>query len=315
MAQIISFAAARTRLADNDKITRSTVVKAFLTDLQSDGRSSSTIVGHRNELRRYGQYLDETEQDWQTITPAALNIYARTRADNGVSSRTSLVITMRVFYGWASDPGQGPLVARNPAERLKTPKRPKATPRSLNAEQVRQLLAALDREAEKDASLRMQRDRVLLLTALYTGARAAELAGLYWPDLDLISGVAVVRKGKGAKGRAMKLRPEVCTLLSAWRVLQAGSPDAPVFSLGADPLVPNRVGKIVRRYARLTRLPLTAHVLRHTFATTALRRSGNLYSVSKALGHAQLQQTMVYVRGDPRDSESAIDSLPGIDDW
>lgn len=146
--------------------------------------------------------------------------------------------------------------------------------------------------------------------------RAAELAALRWSEADLVAGVITVMKGKGQKGRAIKVHPDLLPVLVTWRDVQpVHLADGPVFSLTAEPIIPNRVGKIAHRYAGATRLPLTAHVLRHTFATQALRRSGNVYAVSKALGHAQLQQTMIYVRVDPHDGEPAIDALPGTSEW
>lgn len=91
--------------------------------------------------------------------------------------------------------------------------------------------------------------------------------------------------------------------------------DQPVFSLTKDAIVSNRVGKIARTYAKELHLPITGHVLRHTFATWALRKSQNLYSVSKALGHAQLTQTEIYLLSDPKDSEPAVEALPSLKEW
>ena len=147
--------------------------------------------------------------------------------------------------------------------------------------------------------------------------RAAELAALCWSTVDLNSHVIVVEKGKGQKGRALKIHPELEPILTAWHAQQPlKASDGPVFAIEMNTaLVPNRIGKIMRRYAKATGLPLTAHVLRHSFATHALRRSGNLYAVSKALGHGQLQQTMIYIRTDARDGEPAIDAMPSMADW
>ncbi len=91
--------------------------------------------------------------------------------------------------------------------------------------------------------------------------------------------------------------------------------EAPVFSLDKLPITSGRVGKVARHYARKLRLPLTAHVLRHTFATWSLRRSGNLYAVSKALGHSQVAQTEIYVSADVEDLRSTVEQLPGLESW
>lgn len=327
MGQILSFASARAKLAQAREVSLTATCHDFLADLTVAERSPRTIDQHRAELRRYGVWLDEHIMDWRTVTPADLASYTRTRAHLSPSSRSALITTLHVFYAWCVEQE---ILQASPAERLKTPKRTKAAPRALNSSQIRILLTYLDQELH-DAQIRaeqvgiagissesrIQRDQALLLTALYTGMRAAELAALRWPAVDLESGILVVEKGKGRKGRALKIHPDLLPILKAWKITQGlGSADAPVFVLsGHEPLVPNRVGKIARRYAKATGLPLTAHVLRHTFATHALRNSGNIYAVSKALGHGQLQQTTIYVRVDARDGEPAIDAMPNLNAW
>lgn len=313
MAAIISFAAARARAVRDDQ-DRGVAIAAFLTDLAVAERSDRTIEGHRNELRRYAAWLDDQAIDWLRVSPADLAEYARTRADRGPSSRSSLVITLRVFYRWVVDQEIGLL--RSPADKLHTPKRPKAAPRALSSEQIVTLLAYIDDQAITTSTPAAWRDRALVITALYTGFRAAELAALRWSALDLAGLTATVMEGKGARGRTVKLHSDLVAVLARWREKQRNTPDAPVFALSGDRvLAADRVGKIVHTIAVATGLPLTAHVLRHSFATAALRRSHHLYSVSRALGHRQIQTTMVYLRRDASDTDAAVDSLPNRGEW
>jgi integrase len=156
----------------------------------------------------------------------------------------------------------------------------------------------------------------VLLTALYAGLRACELSALRWRQIDQVAGAINVEISKGHKGRAVPLHPSLARVLADWRITQELEGDsAPVFSLDGAPICPNRIGKIARRVAQSTGLPLTAHVLRHTFATSGLRGSGNIYAVSKALGHAQLKQTEIYIAASTRDSMPAVAALPDIDSW
>jgi site-specific recombinase XerD len=280
----------------------------FVADLKLAGRAPRTIEGHELELQRLGRWCHEGGQRWHELTRKTLTNYTRLRADLGHSSRSNMLCSLRTFFRWAVEQEY---VSMSPAATFKTPKRPAPLPRALTLPQIRELVAYLRSQEGR----RGRRDEALLLTALYAGLRAAELAGLRWPMIDLAGGVINIRLSKGGKGRSVKVHQALAELLASWREVQALGEASPVFSLDQVPIKPNRVGKIARRIALATGLPLTAHSLRHSFATHALRRGGNLYSVSKALGHAQLKQTEVYLAADESDSAPAVDSLPALDSW
>ncbi len=54
----------------------------------------------------------------------------------------------------------------------------------------------------------------------------------------------------------------------------------------------------------------TAHVLRHTFATTLVRGGADLVLVAELLGHARLETTRGYTRPTAADRLKALDLLP-----
>ncbi len=69
------------------------------------------------------------------------------------------------------------------------------------------------------------------------------------------------------------------------------------------------VNKRLKRLAELAELDpdgLTFHVARHSFADHARTRSGDLYAISKSLGHGNLSTTETYLKGFDRD---AVDGL------
>jgi site-specific recombinase XerC len=285
----------------------------FLLDARLDTRAAWTLKKHRHELRRYGVWLEQEHLGWQEIDAAAVRRFARTRSHLSASARGGTFCSLRVFYAWAVDRGY---VARSPAVGLKTPKRPRPQPRALSLTQVRQLVAYLADAAGEPA----RRDEAMLLSALYAGLRACELAKLRWYDLDLDARTLTIALSKAWHGRVLPLHPDLVALLGRWRrVQQPADEDAAVFGSvrrhDHRAITPNSMSKIARKVSRASGVRFTMHILRHTFATWTLRRSHDLYAVSKALGHLGLKQTEIYLSADTEQIAAAVGSLPGLGDW
>ena len=161
-----------------------------------------------------------------------------------------------------------------------------------------------------------RRDEALFLTALYAGLRASELAELRWKYVDFAGKCITVVLSKMNHGRTVPLHTSLADVLAEWRELQGFGEEAPVFALvSKKPVRANQINRAARRVAASSGVAFTPHVLRHTFATQMLRRSGDLYGVSKALGHSQVAQTEIYLSADPEHIRATVDKLPGIDNW
>lgn len=284
------------------------VIGEFVADLKLAGRANWTIKKHAQELARFSRWLVELGHAWQQLEPAKLKQYVRTKAHLGHSSRSNMLCTLRTFYRWAVEQEY---ISVSPAVGLKTPRRPHPLPRALTLDQVRQVVAHV-RACEGRTA---RRDEALILTALYTGLRACELARLRWHDVDLSAGVINIALSKMGKGRSVPIHGDLVKQLRSWRAEQAGADHWPCFSLDGESLVAARAGKVAARVSSASGVRFTAHILRHTFATWSLRKSGNLYAVSKTLGHAQVAQTEIYVSADPELLRAAVRSLPGFDAW
>ena len=55
---------------------------------------------------------------------------------------------------------------------------------------------------------------------------------------------------------------------------------------------------------------VTAHVLRHSFATTLVRGGTDLVIAAELLGHARLETTRAYTRPSAEDRSRAVALLP-----
>jgi len=280
----------------------------FVTDLELAGRAVLTRKRHRVELGLLGRWIESEQLQWQELSRKQLQGYLRQRAGLSASARANMLCSFRVFFTWSLDQEY---IDRSPAVNFKTPQRSKPLPRALTLLQVRQLLDHL----AAGAGRRARRDEALLLTALYAGLRGCELATLHWSGVDINAGVIGIRISKMGKGRAVPIHPALLDVLISWRKLQGLDSSAPVFSLDSKPIAPGRVVKIAQKVRAGSGVQFTTHELRHTFATWTLRKSKNLYAVSKSLGHSQLRQTEIYVSAEVEDLRSAVDQLPAVDSW
>jgi integrase/recombinase XerD len=160
-----------------------------------------------------------------------------------------------------------------------------------------------------------RRDRTLLLVAIQTGLRNAEIRSLRRRDVDLGVGAHVRCCGKGRKTRCTPLRRDVAAALDAWLLERGAGPDDPVFPnsrggfLSADALqalVSRYVAAAGTNCHSLAGRSITPHTLRHTAAMDLLRRGVDLTVIALWLGHESIETTQIYLHADMRLKERAL---------
>jgi site-specific recombinase XerD len=160
-----------------------------------------------------------------------------------------------------------------------------------------------------------RRDRTLLLVAVQTGLRNAELRSIRRRDVTVGVGANVRCTGKGRKNRCTPLRRDVAAALGAWLVERGAGPDDPVFPsarggpLSADAvqgLVGRHVATASRKCSSLVGRSVTPHTLRHTAAMDLLRRGVDLTVIALWLGHESIETTQIYLHADMRLKERAL---------
>ncbi len=142
------------------------------------------------------------------------------------------------------------------------------------------------------------RDRAIVLTLLDTGCRAAEFVLLNVGDVNLATGTAVVRQGKGNKPRTVfigaKTRREVQRYLRHRGDLAPSDPLWATDEGGRLTVVGLR--QIMRRRAERIGLPEPGlHTFRRAFAIACLRNGVDVISLQRLLGHADLSVIRRYL--------------------
>ncbi|MGH3184066.1 MAG: tyrosine-type recombinase/integrase [Streptosporangiaceae bacterium] len=148
------------------------------------------------------------------------------------------------------------------------------------------------------------RTYALVQLMLQAGLRVGEVAALHVGDITMNdrSGCVRIRQGKGLKAREVPLNATARRALKQHlEHRQAPGHDATLFVSSRETAMPVRtiqsvIASIAHR-ARLKRVAVSAHTLRHTFALGYLRDNpGKLVELASLLGHESLDTTAVYTR-------------------
>ena len=169
-------------------------------------------------------------------------------------------------------------------------------PRGIMTEQVRQLLASINRRTAMG-----RRDYAILLLLARLGLRSSEVAFLDLDDIDWNLGQLNVR-GKRGQCTELPLLPEVGKAIAAY--LRHGRPESASRRLFLRAKAPLRgfqgacgVGSVVRhslKRAKVNAPTYGAHQFRHGLATEMLRRGASLGEIGELLRHRHPQTTTIY---------------------
>jgi site-specific recombinase XerD len=162
------------------------------------------------------------------------------------------------------------------------------------------------------------RDRVLALVPFYAGTRIAEIVALDLDDVRLSARKGVLRVlGKGERLREVPIHPQLRTALAEWlaeRQNWSGAVESPALFVNrrGSRLSARGAHDVITGIAATAGLEdrVTAHVLRHSFATTLVRGGTDLVIAAELLGHARLETTRVYTRPSGEDRHRAVGLLP-----
>lgn len=141
-------------------------------------------------------------------------------------------------------------------------------------------------------------EKLITWTLLDTGLRVSELAGLTKDNLDWqMHRVMIYGKGgpygTKSKRRIIPLSPRIQPLIEGHLALHDQ------FGISARTI--QRLIKQIANRAKISR-SVTPHVLRHTFAVTAVQKGLSLPALQKLLGHDRLTTTEIYLNLSPEEA-------------
>lgn len=253
------------------------------------GRSTSTVVGYRSDLRALTRgitHLDDfTLNHVRAMLAGAQDLSPATRARRVSAAKNFMKFT--AARGWS----QG-----GSMHRLVGPKLPQKIAEHFEESETTQLLDGLKATALPD--MIQARDWALFELIYGCGLRVEEAVSMDLNDLDP-DAMKILVHGKGDKHRALPIGPNQLAPLVLWLMVRTPAHESET-ALFLGP----RGGRLDQRAARraLTQAceatgvrPLSPHALRHSCATHMVDGGADIRFVGEFLGHESLATTEKYV--------------------
>lgn len=274
-----------TRRKSTSNYTLNDAYELFILDNQARRLTKSTQAFYTEKLRAFLQWLDVSLLS--EVTSKHIRLYLIYMQERGLkpNSQNDHARAVKTFFNFAVKEG---LITHTPFENVKTPQAQDVLAIVLSEEEARTVIQkTLD-----------QRNRLIVRFILDSGVRASELLALNVGDVDMQTGVVVVRLGKQQKGRLTSIGATTRKELKKYLLQRIGINDEqPLFVTSDRGTRPTLVAlmHVFRKIRKETGIDkVTAHTLRRTMATLSLLHGMDAYTLARMLGHADLQVLRKY---------------------
>lgn len=277
-------------------MTGDNAVQEFLLACRADGLRPATLSWYRSILKKLVSRIPHavdsitTKQLREHIVDLREQYSEHTAADH--------IRAMHRFFSWCA----GEYSISNPMKGIRRPKMPAPVVRAIAASDFVRLFNAT---GEGDAGIR---DRALLAFLADTGCRLGGVATLKLDNLDLEMRRAVVIE-KGQTVRAIPFTFYTRELLYRWLSVRYSESRAVFTSMNnSEPLTTSGIQQILKRLKRKAKVTGRAspHSFRHAFAKAYLTSGGDLATLSKLLGHADVNTTIQFYAIFSRDELATL---------
>ncbi|WPY01750.1 Phage recombinase domain protein (plasmid) [Candidatus Trichorickettsia mobilis] len=221
---------------------------------------------------------------------------------------TAYLVVVRRFFAWT----EAKKIYPNIAKTIKGMRRPKEFRKDpLTMEQTREVISGIDLN-----TLQGKRDFAIINLLVRTGLRTIEIQRANIEDINQTGGVAKLHiqgKGRDTKDDYVILTHASLKPILSYLKCRGETKDTdPLFTSLSDrnnggrmtTRSLSRIAKGVMIEAGIDSKRLTAHSLRHTAITTALRAGASLQEVKAMARHADMNTTLIYSHNIDRETNA-----------
>ena len=262
------------------------LVKTYIIVKKTEGLSKGTLANYLLILRTFFTWCRKSVSE---VTANDIRVFLYEYSlHRKVSDRTLDKYRQMIcwFFGWAY---AEEYILRNPAKSIKAIK---------HETKERQALTQIEMELLR-AGCKTARDKAMFELMYSTGCRVSELAGLKREDINWQEGT-VHLVGKGRKHRTCYLNARATVALETYLRTRTDTCDAVIVTERAPHKAVSKetIEAVIKRISETSDIGrrVTPHIIRHTTATIAVNAGMPIEDVSKLLGHASVNTTMIYAK-------------------
>jgi len=265
-----------------DNVLLPSLVERFIKYLQSQGKSTFTIVAYKKDLEQFSGYLTSVEiQDIREVKRENIDGFInKLIADSYTKKSASRKLnSIRTFFRYLKNEG---IIDQNPSLDVSHPKYVQLPPR---------IFTKLEYRALRDFAKEDARTYALVEILLQTGIKIGELSGLKLEDVKK-DHIAVSPYGKTPR-REIPLNRAVKKAVDEYLQVRPQSKDGHLFiTRTGKPLLIRNIRQIISRCFREIGIEnATVNDIRNTFIAHQLKQGTSVEYIARLVGHRRLSST------------------------
>lgn len=262
------------------------LLKRYVACMSIDGKSEKTINLYARILKRFADFLG---LPFDKVGTYDIRFFLASMKETGISDRTleNYRSYISAFYQWMC---REDIIIKNPCDKIKPIK---------YKEEVRLPFSDTEIDSLRSAC-KNERQRAIIELLLSSGVRVEELVMLNVNDLDLKNRSVHVKEGKGKKERITYMS-EICAYHVSHYLENRKHNTVELFvnNKTLNRTLPGGIRSILKDIGKVAKVDnVHPHRFRRTFATNLSRRGMDVQTISKLMGHSNIDTTMIYVYED-----------------
>lgn len=265
-------------------------INAYLSHIKNVRRySQNTLIAYRTDLLQFKSFCQKNLLDAAQVD---VRLFLQHLRKVGLSPRTinRKLEVLRSFYRFYRRFTE---YDKFPCAHIRAIRFVKTKGKYLTKERIRDVLDSIDYKNSGP----LLRDRLVLELLYQTGCRASEVINLRKNQVDFYRGqIRVI--GKGNIERVIPIGKRIRRLLQKYRKITRATNDTPYFFTtdNGGKMYPMFLWRLIRRYFKAP--GISAHTLRHSFATHLYQNRAPIKAIRDLLGHRSLTSTETYLHLD-----------------